>query len=874
MSDNPQTIYLKDYKPPSFLIPNIELNFDLHEEETIVTATMHLKRNPLAEHVDELFLNGNNLELLELEIDGESVKPGHYQVSAKGLTLTNLSSDMMLTTKVRIQPQNNKAFSGLYKTKTVFCTQMEAQGFRNTTYFLDRPDVLSIYRTRIVADKNKCPVLLSNGNFIEQTDLADGRHQAVWEDPFPKPCYLFALVAGDLDWIEDSYQTISKRKVDLRIYVDKGKKERARYAMDCLKQSMKWDEDTYRLEYDLDIYNIVAVDDFNMGAMENKGLNIFNSKYVLADSDSATDEEFQGIQRVIGHEYFHNWTGNRVTCRDWFQLSLKEGLTVFRDQEFSSDMNSRPVKRIEDVAQLRSRQFPEDAGPMAHPVRPASYIAIDNFYTVTVYEKGAEVIRMLHTLLGHEMFKKGVAKYFELFDGQAVTTDDWVHAMEVVSGRDLSQFKLWYDQAGTPEISVHSSYDENKKTLTLEFTQKTTDPTTGKDNKAYLIPIKMGLLSEKGHSLEFVEKGRKKSSTVLELHQSTQSFELSEIYEKPVPSLLREFSAPVKLNFEQTDNDLYLMMTRDTDSFNRWEAGQKLFLKTLLTNYRRASEGENLEFPQALLDAFGQSVELGLEDPALTACLLKKPSMQYFAQFLEEIDPSLVDKTYTHFTHSIGHALHETLMNQYSALAQKTLGNSSKDIALRSFKNTLLSYLYRHDEEAGAPFFLEQFEKSSNMTDSLAALTRLSHASTPQAQKAMDVFYAKWKQDSLVINKWLTVHAMSQGEDTFEQIKKVCKDPAFDSTNPNKVFALFYYFAQFNWPKFHRLQGDSYAWLADQILDIDSRNPMLASRLASCFNNWKTLAEPYRKKIEPELRRIHSASPSDNVFEIIDRALK
>jgi aminopeptidase N len=477
MTGTPETIHLKDYNVPSYLIPSIDLHFDLFETESFVNSKMLFKKNPQSQgDSSTLFLNGENLELVSIKRDGTVLETQDYEISPAGITLYQCPDNFFLETRVRLQPQNNKAFSGLYKTKTVFCTQMEAEGFRRTTYFLDRPDVLSKYQTKITADKSSFPILLSNGNLIETQDVGKGRHQAVWEDPFPKPCYLFALVAGDFDWIEDSFLTRSNRKVELKIYVDKGKKERARFAMDALKQAMKWDEETYRLEYDLDIYNIVAVDDFNMGAMENKGLNIFNSKYVLASAETATDSEYMGIQSVIGHEYFHNWSGNRVTCRDWFQLSLKEGLTVYRDQEFSSDMNSRAVKRIEDVSNLRSRQFPEDAGPMAHPVRPSSYIAIDNFYTVTVYEKGAEVIRMLQNLLGQDMFKKGLAKYFELYDGQAVTTDDWIHAMEKVSGRDLTQFKLWYDLAGTPEVKVNTRYSDEKLSLEVELEQTNRDP--------------------------------------------------------------------------------------------------------------------------------------------------------------------------------------------------------------------------------------------------------------------------------------------------------------------------------------------------------------------------------------------------------------
>ncbi|MCJ8277025.1 MAG: aminopeptidase N [Bdellovibrionales bacterium] len=875
MGETPQTVYLKDYQPPAYLIPQVDFTFELEEEQALVHAQLHLEKNPKAEATQELFFDGENLELKSIKMNGNELTDSDYSVSEKGLTLKKLEDNMVLETTVRIEPQNNQAFSGLYKTKTVFCTQMEAQGFRRTTFFMDRPDVLSKYTTTIIANKEKYPVLLSNGNFIDQKDLDNGKHQARWEDPFPKPCYLFALVAGDLDWIEDSYMTLSKRKVDLKIYVNKGKGERARYAMDSLKQSMKWDEDTYRLEYDLDIYNIVAVDDFNMGAMENKGLNIFNSKYVLADTQSATDDEFQGIQRVIGHEYFHNWSGNRVTCRDWFQLSLKEGLTVFRDQEFSSDMNARDVKRIEDVATLRSRQFPEDAGPMAHPVRPSSYIAIDNFYTVTVYEKGAEIIRMIQTLLGPDMFKKGVAKYFELFDGQAVTTDDWVHAMELVSKRDLTQFKTWYDQAGTPEISVHSNYDQENQQLTLELTQKTIDPISKEENKPYMIPIKIGLVSENGDALKFTDaSGNQVSETVLELTGGTQKFVFNEIYQRPIISLNREFSAPIKVNFEQSEDDLYLLMTKDPDSFNRWESAQKIYLNTLLKIYNDYEQGQAPTFPESLTQAFEATLGRSMDNPAIAAKVLSLPSVQYLSQFISDVNPQNLKNYYEFFYNTLSDKLHSSLLELYTDLQSRKLTNSSKDLALRSLKNTVLRYLHRKDETAGAPVFYNQFSEASNMTDSIAALHRLSAADTPEFSKAMTEYYNCWKDDSLVINKWLAVSALSHQDSAFENIKKMAQDEVYDQTNPNKVFSLLYNFAQYNWSYFHTTTGETYDWLADQIIDIDSRNPQIASRVASSFNNWKKFAPEYQAGMEKALKKIHSSSPSDNLFEIVDRALK
>jgi aminopeptidase N len=873
MSNKPKTIYLKDYTAPAFLIPEILLNFDLEEEQTWVNSVMHLKRNTLSKDVTkEIRLDGENLELHEVKINGETLDPSFYDHDIHSLTIKNCSDDFFLETKVRLKPQDNKAFSGLYKTKTVFCTQMEAQGFRRTTFFMDRPDVLSKYTAIIRANKKKYPILLSNGNLTEEKDLDGARHQATWQDPFPKPCYLFALVAGDLDWIADKYKTKSQKQVELKIFVDKGKKERALFAMEALKQSMKWDEDTYNLEYDLDLYNIVAVDDFNMGAMENKGLNIFNSKYVLASTDTATDDEYQAIQRVIGHEYFHNWTGNRVTCRDWFQLSLKEGLTVFRDQEFSSDLNSRPVKRIEDVAALRSRQFPEDSGPMAHPVRPSSYIAIDNFYTVTVYEKGAEVIRMLETLLGQETFRKGVTKYFELFDGQAVTTDDWVHAMELVSGRNLNQFKLWYEQIGTPQITVETKYDATKKTFTIQLSQLTIDPLSKKENKAYLIPLKVGLVSESGQALA-IEDNSSIKNNVIELKEKSQTIVLTGVNENPILSINREFSAPIQLNFSQSDEHLYTLMTFDADSFNRWESAQKIYRQTLLGFYNNLNQGKDCQISQRLVDSFAQLIKNEQDDPALLARLLELPQAQYLGQFLNNINPANLSKAYEIFYSEIAKNLNPLLLEKYQNLNAKKLGHSAKEAAQRAFKNNLLSYLYKDDNAKGAALFYAQFKAAENMTDTLAALSRLAYKAGPEFELAMHEFYLKWKDDSLVMNKWLMVSAMSKSEQGFEKLKEKTKSDVYDAKNPNNVFALLYYFAQYNWTNFHRTDGLTYDWMADQIIDIDGRNPQVSSRLGSCFNNWKKFSEDYRQPMEKALKKILNSSPSNNLYEIVERAM-
>ena len=645
--------------------------------------------------------------------------------------------------------------------------------------------------------------------------------------------------------------------------------------MSSLKQAMKWDEENFDLEYDLDIYNIVAVDDFNMGAMENKSLNIFNSKFVLASPQTITDDEYRGIQRVIGHEYFHNWTGNRVTCRDWFQLSLKEGLTVFRDQEFSSDMNSRAVKRIEDVTKLRTHQFPEDLGPMAHPVRPASYIAIDNFYTVTVYEKGAEVIRMLKNLLGTELFKKGVSKYFELFDGQAVTTDDWIFAMEEVSGRNLSQFKLWYDQAGTPEVWVQTQYHEENKSFEIKLKQNTKDPITGKSQKALVIPLKMGLLSKQGVPLDFTREDQGEGpKNVLELTHFEQSFLLTQVKEAPVLSIHREFSAPIHLHYERTEKQLLLLTKKDEDSFSRWEAIQIIYKNQILNNYNRLLEDLKPQTSSLLLQALSDAISDGNKDAALTAKNLEYPNPQYLSQSLSKVDPQLLTKAYDHLFCELSEKLHEALLQEYKSLQNKTLGNSPQEAALRSYKNCLLNLLYRHDENTGAPLFYDHFKNADNMTDSLAALHRLSVQGGKFYHKAMEQFYDQWKEDTLVMNKWLVVAALSKADDCFERIKEKTKDPVFNKTNPNHVFSLFYHFAKLNWARFHSKSGETYEWFADQILDVDSRNPQVSSRLASCLNHWKDFHEDYQKPMEEALRRILKCRPTDNLFEIVNKALQ
>lgn len=875
MTDTPKTVHLKDHQPPTHLIPTLDLFFNLNEEKTIVTAKMNIQKSPQTRDSDPLRLDGENIKLLSIKINGEPLATNDFQVTPESLTLLRpptTAFDLEITTELR--PQDNKSFVGLYKTKKIFCTQMEAQGFRRVTYFLDRPDVLSKYTTTIEADEKTYPHLLSNGDRIKEEKIAGGRHRVTWQDPFPKPCYLFALVAGDLGLVRDKFVTKSGRPVALEIYTDKGNETRCAHAMKSLKESMNWDEDTYGLEYDLNVYMIVAVDDFNMGAMENKGLNIFNSKYVLADEESATDAEFMGIQTVIAHEYFHNWSGNRVTCRDWFQLSLKEGLTVFRDQEFSADLNSRGVKRVEDVINLRTRQFPEDASGMAHPIRPASYMAIDNFYTRTVYDKGAEVIRMLQTLLGREIFIQGVQKYFELHDGQAVTTDDFIKAHEITSGRDLTQFKNWYDQAGTPTVKAREHYDATKQEFTLWLEQETLNPVTKQKNKNYQIPIKYAAFNQKGETMSFpLAKGEESAPGVLDLTQDHQEFVFTNVKERPVLSLLREFSAPIKLEYEQSKESLLLLMQKETDGFARYEAAQKIYTASLMGWLQQVRAGDTLRDDVGLLHALREClINFKNEDPAFLAKLLAPPSVSYFMQFCPDEDPSLIEKTLRFFLTSVQKNLKSELEHAWQFCSNpKTSSASAMD--LRALKGVLLFYLTWGDGHAEMTQLTAEFAVAKNMTDVMNVLMAATHKKG--SAELFQKFQQKWHHDSLVMNKWFATQALSLREDCLESVQQLTQHPDYDKTNPNKIYALIFSFISLNPLRFHRQDGAGYVFAADQILDIDSRNPQVAARMATCFNEWTKWHPRLKSLAKAQIQRVHQHQGlSKNVFEIMDRALK
>ncbi len=858
----PKAIYLKEYSRPDYWIPQTNLLFRIFKDRTVVESRLQVKAaEPAANR--PLILNGEKLKLLEIKIDGQVLTPADYEVTETNLTIFTVPVEFVLEIKTEIYPHENKALEGLYKSGDIFCTQNEPEGFRKITYFLDRSDVMTRFQTTIEADK-KYPVLLSNGNLLSEGLLPDNRHFAKWENPFPMPCYLFALVAGDLGLVRDQFTTKSGRAIDLRFYVDKGNEFKCGHAVEALKKAMRWDEETFGLEYDLDIYMIVAVDAFNFGAMENKGLNIFNSQYILADPKTATDQNYEAVQSVVAHEYFHNWTGNRVTCRDWFQITLKEGLTVFREQEFTADMTSRPVKRISDAKHVRDYQFPEDAGPNAHPIRPESYIEVNNFYTVTVYEKGAEVIRMIQTLIGRENFKKGIAKYFELYDGQAVTTEDFVRAMEMASGQNLTQFKNWYQQAGTPVCRVKSRYDTAAKTLELTVDQEPPAIAAGKKYRDYYFPLRTGLLDSSGREI---------ADRILVISKPSEKFSFPGIPEKPVLSVLRNFSAPVKLVTDESREDLLFLLAYDKDGFNRYNAGQRLATAFLLENIRQG--GKNPVDPE-LVAAFGKVIADSSLDPAFITEMLVMPSLVFLLSDAKILDVDLAFAAREEFIRSLARAHEEKLLEIYMKFQSQGQGAYSADresIGRRSLKNLALRYLNYLTKAEYRELALDQYRKANNMTDEISALSILSDLDIPEREESLESFYRKWQKESLVMNKWFAVQAGSKSKDTLERIKKLEKNPAFDIKNPNKARSLYDVFSQ-NLVHFHAASGSGYALLAEKILEIDRFNPSVASKLAKAYKDVARL-EPGRKKaMTEELEKIlKTPQLSRDVYEIISKTL-
>ncbi len=883
---SPQAIYLKDYQPPAYWIRKTVLRFDLDDASTQVTATLSIERNKDAPANAALVLHGQDLVLQSLAVNGAVLDEAHYTVDEETLTiLGGLSERDTLEIVTTIYPQNNTSLEGLYRSHTMYCTQCEAEGFRKITYYLDRPDVMSAFETTIVADKKAYPVLLSNGNLIEQGELEGGRHFCTWHDPFDKPCYLFALVAGDLACVEDSFTTMSGRDVAIRVYVEEKDRDKCDHAILSLKNAMRWDEEVYGREYDLDNFMIVAVDDFNMGAMENKGLNIFNTSCVLAKPETTTDAGFQRVEGVVAHEYFHNWSGNRVTCRDWFQLSLKEGFTVFRDQEFSADMGSRTVKRVEDVSMLRTMQFAEDGGPMAHPVQPASFIEISNFYTLTIYEKGSEIVRMIHTLLGPEKFRQGSDLYFERHDGQAVTIEDFVAAMAEVSGRDFSQFMHWYRQAGTPELSVSSEYDADAQTFTLNFSQRCRPTAESKEKQPYLIPVALGLLGDAG-ALPISIRGQApdpetgdNTQTVLEITEAKQSVVFENLPEEPVPSLLRGFSAPVKLQYNYSRDDLMRLMASDEDGFNRWDAAQNLAGQVIREVMAAMVNEPAPKVDERLIEAYRTILNDDQLDPAMVALMLSLPSEAYLAEQETVVDVDSIHHARNRVARKISQALHAELLSTYTRLNQNHAFSIAPDeIARRSLKNTALDYLMIGGKDEAVNLCREQFTQATNMSDELQALTAIVHSGKSGLDdlkaQCLTQFYDKWQAESLVMNSWFAVQASAPLPGTIEKVKALTEHVAFDSNNPNKIRSLIATFASRNHVNFHRLQGDGYAFLADKVLYLNDTNPQIASRLITPLTKWKRYDETRQGLMKAQLERLLNHDKlSKDVYEVVSKSL-
>jgi len=880
--EKPTTIYRRDYRPPDYWVDRVALDFDLDPQATRVRTTLEVRRNEsLVGDPPPFVLSGEDLTLHRVAIDGRELHAREYVVEAGELRIARVPNCFTFETEVTIDPRANTALSGLYCSGSMFCTQCEAMGFRRITWFPDRPDIMSRYTTTITADHARYPVLLSNGNLIADETLEDGRRRVRWEDPFPKPCYLFALVAGDLRCHSGSFTTCSGREVRLEFWVEPENIDRCEHALVSLQKAMKWDEVAYGREYDLDIYMVVAVNDFNMGAMENKGLNLFNTKYVLARPETATDDDCEGIEGVIGHEYFHNWTGNRVTCRDWFQLTLKEGLTVFRDQQFSADMTSKAVKRIEDVRVLREVQFAEDAGPMKHPIRPDSYISMDNFYTSTVYNKGAEVIRMLDTLLGSKGFRRGMDLYFERHDGAAVTCDDFVAALADANGEDLEAFKRWYQRAGTPEIEATGVWDADASRYTLDLCQRRAGAVVddSDDPMPLHIPVRFGLLGRDGSELALdLEQGvarQGETGCVLELTESKQRFVFGNVRQAPVPSILRDFSAPVRLRMQRSREDLAFLMSHDSDAFSRWDAGQELASQLLLELSADAVAGRTLRLEPLFVEAFGCVLaDQGLGH-ALRSLALTLPAEKVLGQEMAVIEVDALHEAREFAIRSLAKAHREELLALYGQLASpRPYRDDAGSIADRRIKNTALAYLARLEEPDLLALVREQYDTASNMTDSRAALALLVDFGGDAGQRALAAFYARWNRDPLVLDKWFSVQAMSQREDALDRVIELSRHPDFSLRNPNRMRSLVGVFCSANQVRFHDVEGRGYQFLADTVLELDAINPQIAARMVSQFNQWRCFDPGRRDLMRAKLEAISvKPSLSKDVYEIVGRAL-
>lgn len=855
-----------DYLPPDFFIETVDLTFHLAPNTTRVVSKCVLKRN--GQHDKPLVLAGDSLKLINVSIDG--VPFSNYQEGDGNLTLTTALSDFQLEIETEIDPANNTSLEGLYQSNGTYCTQCEAEGFRKITYFLDRPDVLATYTVTIHADKATFPFLLANGNCIGKGEGENGTHWVKWHDPFKKPSYLFALVAGQFDCVEDHYTTASGKNVLLQIFVDKGNASRADHALTSLKKSMKWDEEVFGLEYDLDIYMIVAVDFFNMGAMENKGLNIFNSKCVLAENTAATDDDFFNVESIIAHEYFHNWTGNRVTCRDWFQLSLKEGLTVFRDQQFSSDMSSPVVNRVKQVKVMREHQFAEDSGPMSHPIRPDEVIEMNNFYTVTVYDKGAEVIRMMHTLLGVDGFRRGMDLYFERHDGQAVTCDDFVSAMEDANEKDLTLFRRWYSQSGTPEITVKESFNKDSGEYTLSLEQRT-PPTADQSEKLPLhIPVDLMLLDSTGKALPLDKQG--KTNKVIELTQAKEEFVFDALAEKPVLDIFRGFSAPVKVHFEQGIDELSHIIKNSTDDFSRWEAGQKLYLDAIME-----ANGQGGELDQGkvenIIEVLTSLLSSKPSDLALLAETFITPSFDAVAQLLECVSVDNLHNSITNMNATIADKFAESMLDEYQKISSVAYQYEQSQVAKRRFKNVcLLNMAHRLENEN---LIIEQFDSADNMTDVLGALKAAQKHNQPIFDTLMSQFEEKWRDDVLVLDKWFSLHAGVESDDILSRLSLVTSHDQYTLSNPNRVRAVIGTFAFYNTQGFHNIDGSGYRYVADAVIELNRINPQVASRIITPLSQWKKYEGERKDLMQGQLIRIADEPKlSPDIFEKVTKALQ
>ncbi len=881
-TDTPRPVRLKNYCPPDFLIDTVNLKVSLHATKTTVVNRMKVRRNPKAKRAAcSLHLDGEHLKLVGVRYNRKAVADTDYTVSKDALTLTNLpdgDAPFTLEIETTVNPEANTRLEGLYRSRGVYCTQCEAQGFRHITYFLDRPDVLSRYTVQIDADRDEAPVLLANGNMIERgTSGQDGRHYVVWKDPHPKPCYLFAMVGGDLSSIASSFKTMDGDSVDLRVYVEHGKEDRAAWAMDSLKRAMKWDEERFGRVYDLEVFNIVAVSDFNLGAMENKGLNIFNDRLILASPTTATDTTFAAIESVVAHEYFHNWTGNRITCRDWFQLCLKEGLTVYRDQEFSADERSRVVQRISDVRRLKAYQFAEDAGPLAHPVRPKSYIEINNFYTTTIYEKGAELVRMIATLLGESGFKDGMDLYFERHDGDAATIEDFITCFEYATGQDLTHFSRWYEQAGTPELVCQLKFDKKKQQAILDVEQVTPPTADGSKKLPLHIPLKVGLLDRKGKALKLkLARGDIGPGGLLQITKRRHTFRFKGIKSRPVASLLRDFSAPVKLTMNISDRDLAFLMGHDPDHYNRWQAANQFATHTFLNMIKTRSKQKQKKLAKTYANALHTAISNDRLEAAYRAELLHLPSQSDIAREIgKNVDPAAIAKAHNRLSKLIARQLGDTLEGIFKTKpSSKSFSPDADSAGARALRNAALSLLSKRSTVKDVKRLTKHFTTANNMTDEAHALLLLATRTGKAGQKALKRFHKKWKADHVVIDTWFAAQAQSPRADTLKNVKALTKHPLYSVKAPNKVRALIGNFVMQNPVQFNSPDGKGYKFAADQVIKLDKVNPQIAARLMGCFKSWQSLEPKRRKLARKALARVVSAKGiSRDVYEIANKIL-